>query len=108
MRGPNYDWTHAVTWAMSQSSKRRNVYFTPVTHRPATEGYRSKKTAYELPGLFADVDFKGVGKEAVIAQLEASGSGDRVTAVVQSGGRFHPYSKFEKPVMVDDVGRERL
>src|SRR5439155_16041768 len=75
---------------------------------PGAEGHRRKETAYELPGLFADVDFKGMGQEAVIQHLEANGSADRVTIIVNSGGGFHPYAKFEKPVMVDQVGRQGL
>src|SRR5437773_2199164 len=68
---PPYNWNAAAAWAREQSEAGRNVYFCPVTQRPGTTGHRSEATAFELPGVFADVD--DVDPETTWPKIEATG-----------------------------------
>jgi putative DNA primase/helicase len=92
-----YDWGAAVDWAHEQSATGANVYFCPITQQPGTTGRGSETTAFELPGVFADVDGLD-GSNDFWASIEATG---RVTAAAWSGAGLHVYGRFPEPLMVD-------
>src|SRR5207247_4975826 len=100
---PHDDWNAAAAWAREQSENGRNVYFCAVTQRPGTTGHRTEATAYELPGVFADVD--DADPETTWPTIEATG---HVTAGVASGAGLHIYARIPKPIRVTNDGREQL
>jgi hypothetical protein len=96
-------WREATAWAEARSAEGRNVYFSPITQRPGTASHRTEATAFEVPGVFADLDHLPPDAGRRLREY-----GVLHAAVVSSPGHLHVYAKFAEPVIVTEENRDAL
>jgi hypothetical protein len=101
-RFPVGHWSRLLAWARKHSDAGHNAYFCPMTQYPGATGPRCESTAYEVPGLFADVDLMSGSADEAARAWSILHETALVTAAVSSGQGFHAYCKLSEPLRVCD------